>query len=417
MVAALQCSQYIVGINGPVFAGRIKHPAGGLRPSVLRTPILPADLRPACTIRAGLRAVVVYVVAWWLVSRVTLAAIGALSALLPGVSGHGCADCPSAMPARAWTGCDTIFYLDIARHGYSLTPLQGSAGVANIGFFPLYPLVTRACAWVARSEVAAGLIVSNLCLLVGAVFLYRLAHLDEGEDGARRTVGMLFLFPTAFMLSAIQTEGLFFCLVVLCFYAARREKWWPAGGFGLLAALTRPTGVLLVLPLSWMYFRNGRRHSPWAVLSLLLPPAGTCLFGAYTYHLCGGFFAYTNAQSKGFGHHLTDPLVTLYQGLASNIPGMWLNAWALDITLLALLILSGRLRTEYTLFAVCVLLAAPLTGTVAGSVRYLSPLFPLFILLSRVGRSPTAHAVLAIVVALLQGCLVVLRAAGSYALC
>ncbi|HET8643867.1 MAG TPA: hypothetical protein VFO85_00160, partial [Vicinamibacteria bacterium] len=71
---------------------------------------------------------------------------------------------------------------------------------------------------------------------------------------------LLALFPTAFAFSAVYTESLFLALSAGSLYAGRLGRWRTAGLVGLLAAATRSTGMLLVLPLAILWWQGGRRR-------------------------------------------------------------------------------------------------------------------------------------------------------------
>jgi hypothetical protein len=57
-----------------------------------------------------------------------------------------------------------------------------------------------------------------------------------------------------------MTESIFFATTVFSLLFARRGNWLASAGFALLAGLTRPTAVALVLPLLWEF---GRQHGWW----------------------------------------------------------------------------------------------------------------------------------------------------------
>ncbi len=78
-------------------------------------------------------------------------------------------------------------------------------------------------------------------------------RLDFDRATAARAVLYLLVFPTTLFLSAVYAESLFLALTVAAFYHARRGQWWIAGALGGLAALARPHGVLLALPLAVEY--------------------------------------------------------------------------------------------------------------------------------------------------------------------
>ena len=65
---------------------------------------------------------------------------------------------------------DTGFYVSIAEEGYRY---QG-VPLPSVAFFPLYPLLMRALAAVVGDALVAGLIISNVALLLATMLLYRL---------------------------------------------------------------------------------------------------------------------------------------------------------------------------------------------------------------------------------------------------
>jgi hypothetical protein len=153
-------------------------------------------------------------------------------------------------PAARW---DSVWYLTIAQHGY------GDAHAhAQAAFYPLYPLLMRAGSWVVGSTLTAGILISLACFLCALVLLHRLAALELGLRDARSTVLLVAYFPTAFFFSAVYSEGLFLLVSVGAFLAARRGRWAAAGALGGLAALTRNSGVLLLVPLAVLFLYGPR---------------------------------------------------------------------------------------------------------------------------------------------------------------
>lgn len=150
-------------------------------------------------------------------------------------------------PLRNWDG---FWYTLIAERGYQVHP-------ATAAFWPLYPKLLAVLHNLTQWTVPTlGIIVSNLALVGALLLLYRLVMLDYGDSVARRTIWLLVLFPTAFYFSAVYTESLFLLLTVGAIYFARTEHWGWAALFGALAALTRNTGVLVLLPMGILLVRS-----------------------------------------------------------------------------------------------------------------------------------------------------------------
>ena len=137
----------------------------------------------------------------------------------------------------AW---DSEYYLSIANVGYS-DPAVYSCTVNdnqvlsnNNAFMPLYPYLIRLVAYPLQtlrlSPIAtatlAGVIISTLGALGGAIALYSLAYNQLGEQGALRSAFYLLIFPTGLFLAQVYTEGLFVGLAFgsLAFLA---HKKWP----------------------------------------------------------------------------------------------------------------------------------------------------------------------------------------------
>src|ERR687890_1623004 len=170
-----------------------------------------------------------------------------------------------------WNRWDAPHYLDIARTGY----VAGGVEARWIVFFPLYPWLVRAAAFVLRYELLAAFFVSGVASVAAGLLLYRLARADgEPEEVARAAVFYLLIFPTAYFLHIGYNESLFIALALGAFLAARGRRWWAAGLLGGLAALTRVNGVLLLPALAfeaWDEYRTtGRRtRVEWVWLLLV----------------------------------------------------------------------------------------------------------------------------------------------------
>lgn len=212
--------------------------------------------------RPVIRRIVVEATVVWFITRLLLVALTFLVApaiaVMPGTH-----DPVPALVARAatdplpgpWFRFDAIWYVVIGAHGYE--SWVGPKGLTS--FFPLYPLQIHLLSLIMGLDHAAlaAMALSNLATLCAFVGLGLLA-LQEGDPQrtARNLIKIVAAYPLAYFLFAPYTEGFFLACIVFCFLFARRGWWWWAALCAFLAGLTRPTGVLLALPLAWEFGRQ-----------------------------------------------------------------------------------------------------------------------------------------------------------------
>lgn len=306
-------------------------------------------------------------------------------------------------PAVRWDG---TWYLQIAHSGFN--------SLASARFFPLYPLLIRVGGWLTVAPVIAAVAISLGAMFVALLLIHRLTVLELGERTADLTVELVAFGPVAFYFSAVYSESLLLALTAGSLYSARRGRWALAGVLGGLAALTRVTGFLVVVPVAIMFLygprddarpeRPGARWLPryritprllWAALI----PAGTAMYGTYLKLRGYGFLAFEHSQTKLQHHVLMFPLVTIWQAAEDgwNQLRLGLTGWggllsthhqsvvgllAIVAALLALIAVIRRLPFCYGAFVLAGLLV-PLSSPVVGDPlkglpRYESVLIPLY---------------------------------------
>jgi hypothetical protein len=193
--------------------------------------------------------------AMWLATRVALLLFTYFAPLfLAGLTHHASQPLPPRTLLLQWQRWDALWYIGIAQHGY--VTAQATA------FFPLYPLLIRAMTLVIGTHwITASLLVANLGALGGFVGIGLLAAHELGtEDAAWPAIRVMAAYPLAFFLAAPYTEGLFLAAASFSLLAMRRGRWPWATACAALALLTRPTGLILVLPLLWEF---GAQHGWW----------------------------------------------------------------------------------------------------------------------------------------------------------
>jgi hypothetical protein len=251
----------------------------------------------------------------------------------PGVTrGFGWLGDLLAAPAARW---DSAWYLVIARYGYR--PDLGHFTAARTAFFPLYPLGVRAVSWLGSPPVLAGVLISLGALALALYGIHRLAALELGSlDAARLAVLATAFAPMAFFLSAVYSESLYLALSVGVFWSAREGRWGLAGLLGGLAAATRSTGLVLLLPALALYLYGPRRdRAPDRdgahrllpryrvradVAWLALIPISVALFSLWL-GLSGGDALAPFHSQQIWGRHFAGPYVAVWDGLRAAFEG------------------------------------------------------------------------------------------------
>lgn len=221
----------------------------------------------------------------------------------------------------AYERWDALWYLRIASDGYD-------AADKSAAFFPGYPLLTRAFAFVTGGHpLAGGYIASNLACLLAMIVVFLMTKHEFDERRARLTVVLMALFPTAFFLFAPYSESTFLLFAATSLFSARLGKWWVAALAGALAAATRSIGVTLALPLLIEAIRQARaapvgEKSFGRVAYMLSCCAGPALgIGAYLvyWQASAGDWKLPFASQSGWLREFSWPLETLYWGTKLGI--------------------------------------------------------------------------------------------------
>jgi len=266
-------------------------------------------------VTAWLAGRVVFVVGWFL-ARVTW---GAWSVTRPLQLDQG---------LFAWDGA---WYRDLAVHGYGHTP-------GSIRFFPGYPLLGRFLGFLPGGPATALVVIANLSFLLALALVLRLSRLLSGDPVvARRAVWLVGLWPASFVSVMAYSEPLAMVLVLVALLGGCGRRWTWAAPAALAAALVRPTGVLLVVPLAVVAARvwagsdiGGRlRNRLTAVSMILAAPAGALLFAGWSWRSGHGFWEPVSVQRPlrgGFHEPLSRVLVAVWDLLVSDPLGDGLHA-------------------------------------------------------------------------------------------
>ena len=158
---------------------------------------------------------------------------------------------------RTFAQWDARWFVQISENGYAAVPEAAA-------FFPLYPALVHALAWVTGSTLVAGTLISLASAAVAAAVLAELARKLLGDRAARDAVLYLALYPVAFVFTAVYSDALFLALAAASFLAAERGRPVLAGVLAGLATGTRLIGLALVPALALLLWRGrGQTCSGW----------------------------------------------------------------------------------------------------------------------------------------------------------
>lgn len=340
----------------------------------------------------------------------------------------------------AW---DSEFYLSIAQYGYDdpavrmvHQPGSGSWSL-NYAFMPGYPYTVRivAAPFVAlgarpvTATVVAALVVSLAGALLAALSLFDILLPGEGSTDAMRASWFMLIFPSAFFLAQVYTEGLFLGLALTALAQARKGRWTITALVASLAVLTRAAGVALVPAIAVTAarglmqersraradgkesYRPGFVQLAGIVEAILVPLA---VFLVWKFSFLGERF---DIVERSFFGRVFAPLVSIRAWLACFASILsWPNPrgvyYAIELAAL-ILALAASLRgvrryPDLAVFGLAVLAASVLSVATQGIVRYVLSCPLIFVFLAHKARSSGFERIWVFVSILLTGFFVLL---------
>ena len=296
-----------------------------------------------------------------------------------------------------WQRWDTLHYQAIAERGY---------GAFDSALFvpPLYPgLIRLTSRLIGTDSLLSALIVSNVAALAGMAAFYSLARAEAADPSrARRAVLYLSIFPTGFFWFAGYTESLLLLFSSVALLAARRSRWLVSGLAAGLAALSRLTGALLIVPVGASALLAVRKDRSWRPIVA----AGGALLGALAFPLYVWLgmglspLAPIEVQAARAQGGFAFPGVNLTIAIQRLAGGEANFADLFDLALLLLFIglavpvwrqLSRPLALFYLGYLLLYLSRVAEIAPLLGMARYVLVLFPAYLVLAGWGRRPWIH--------------------------
>jgi len=280
--------------------------------------------------------------------------------------------------ARRFWVWDTGHYLHLAAHGY--TPKAD-----HCAFYPLWPLCIRIGSFlVGGNLVLSGYLLANLFSLGAFALFHRFVAEKHGVDLANRATILLLLFPGAFFFCLPYTESLFFFLLMVCWVSLQRGKLYGAALAALLLPMTRAIGVFIFPVLLWELLRRRSPRESYVVSAV--PLLGYACYFAIMYASTGnpfaGFEAQQNFPAKPSIARIADPV-----GFARSFADFeWSHSVLhsfIDRGFFLLFLLSlfwaFRMDSGYWVYSVFSGLIPAVSNILMSYTRFLSLVFPLFI--------------------------------------
>jgi hypothetical protein len=219
---------------------------------------------------------------------------------------------------------DGFWYRMISNQGYPDHVFRLKQ--TTLGFFPLYPLVSKAFSYLFEwstpygsigAVTVAGVLVSTVGGLGATVLVQRMATDWWDAQTGRRAVLLFCLFPGSVVFSMVYAEGLAIPLAAGCIYALSRRRWVLAGVLAALATAAEPEALILsvvcaVSALLELRRTGWRLRAAWrSFWAPIISPLGAVAFGAYLWVHTGSPLASFTAQHDAW-HEKTSPLALVH---------------------------------------------------------------------------------------------------------
>lgn len=205
---------------------------------------------------------------------------------------------------------DALWYDQIAKTNYRGDP-------ATAAFFPLYVWVIQGGSFLLNLSYSATAYIINTILTFLVFFLlYYLTRLDHSEKVAKRTLCIFAFFPTSFFLLAPYADGLLMVSTLAAFLFARTGKVLLTILAVSLATMTKPYGIVLIIPLMLILLQKKRMSEKITIIFLLLLiPLSFIAISKYQDSMTGVSNAFMYAQTA-WKKQFPNPIVVVLTELA-----------------------------------------------------------------------------------------------------
>jgi hypothetical protein len=340
----------------------------------------------------------------WLVWQAILLAV-TYAALTFTFHAQGTPDTTVATPdalISAWVRHDSAWYLWIAERGYWVP--------RALTFFPVYPLLIHLLTPLCFGNAPlAAVLIARLADYALCLSMLALAWQELGPrlSSARLALALTLVYPLAFFFAAAYTEPIFLAEAALVLLFSRRRAWLWAALIAFVAGLTRPSGLVLLLPIAWEWARATRPWANWrnwriwrdGVLAVGAVPAAYLVMMVISWFVADGqplAFIHVHGQFDRVALPPWEIARLLIGVLYRAMPGSFTQAHNLSdvgmVLAFALIVIVGAVRRSmpiafvlYMAGLIVLVIASPTPALIdpfVSSGRFLTAAIPVFLLLA-----------------------------------
>lgn len=302
---------------------------------------------------------------------------------------------------------DGVHYKKIAEQGYD----KEKSGLP--AFYPLYPGLLGAMHNLGVPTDLAAVIINFIASYFASLFLFLIAlKFFKKDEDAIFTLLLFLFFPMTVFSFALYTEALFCALAFGAFYFAMNRRWLLANILLAFSTATRFPSLILVVAVFVEYLSSvsWSFRKPFSIdkkiLYFLLSPLGFIAYYILLKNQYDDGFMMFNAYKYGWGYQKFNPNIfqTIFKqvemiisnllskadgwGEATINSALQLFYWVSAVILSVYSFFKKQLNLSMYVFLGLSLILFVINSNLVSVGRYLLPLFPLYLIITKIFSNP-----------------------------
>ncbi len=299
---------------------------------------------------------------------------------------------------------DTYWYEKISKKGYPELRKREEIGFSKAekykqsewAFFPFYPALNKYTSNLLGIHFnTSALIWSTLfsTLAIIGTYWFGVTYFEKNNIAFYNTI-LIFTFPFSFYYSVFYTEAVFLSFMIFSFIAIHYRKYWLLGLLLIPLTLLRPNGIIILLPLYLYHLEQNELLKKFTFnwknifklnnikqsLFFLTSPVAFLAYCLYQFEKTGFYFAFSIAQ-EGWYREFMFPILSFFR--RGDFATQFNSIYTILIIIFAIWF---RKKIKFSLNSlIFISLLLPLcSGSVTSMPRFISVIFPLFMILSQI---------------------------------